>query len=320
MNEQTTVPRYRFLAASILVSSFVLAGAWLYTAPRPDPLQNTAAVPDADIQKKSVLEEKVLPSDGIALPVRWGDLGIKMAGVGVVDREKFEALYANHGEFDLEARRLFGEEMNEPLRMTPENAGLLLNLFWALGLGTKNDILEQGPIADPKYGGADTFASTAGWTIAQGDPMNHYSRHPFVLLTKEQQDLVRRVSKNIYRPCCPNPVYFPDCNHGMAMLGFLELMASQGVSEQDMWKAALAVNSYWFPDTYITIATYMKNKGVPWEKVNPREMLGINYSSASGYARIAAQAQLQPQRGGSGCGVDTGQQAEPQRERGGCSI
>ena len=90
----------------------------------------------------------------------------------------------------------------------------------------------------------------------------------------------------------------------MAMLGLLELMASQEVSEQNMWKTALAVNSYWFPDTYLTIATYMKNKGVDWKDVNPQEILGVNYSSASGYAQIASRV-IAPNSSpnGSGCGV-----------------
>ena len=151
--------------------------------------------------------------------------------------------------------------------------------------------------------------------------MDHYSRHKLFELTTEQQALVDKISKGIYRPCCNNSTHFPDCNHGMAMLGLLELMASQGASEEDMWKAALVVNSYWFPDTYITIATYMKNKqSVDWQNVSTQEILGVNYSSASGYARVAAQVQSQPQRGGSGCGVDTGQTTQPQRQQGGCGI
>ena len=88
------------------------------------------------------------------------------------------------------------------------------------------------------------------------------------------------------------------------MLGLLELMASQGASEQDMWETALVVNSYWFPDTYLTIATYMKNKGVEWKDVNPQEILGVNYSSASGYARVASQiVQPQEERLRGGCGI-----------------
>ena len=99
---------------------------------------------------------------------------------------------------------------------------------------------------DPRYGGANGFASTGGWTLSDGDSMNHYNMHSFVTLTEEQQALVERVSKNIYRPCCDNSTYFPDCNHGMAMLGLLELMTSTRVTEADMYKTALQVNTFGF--------------------------------------------------------------------------
>lgn len=89
----------------------------------------------------------------------------------------------------------------------------------------------------------------------------------------------------------------------MAMLGLLELMASQGVSEEEMYKIALQVNSYWFPDNYLTIATFLKSKGVEWATVNPKEILGANFSSASANQQIAAQITTQPQGGGSGCGA-----------------
>ena len=133
--------------------------------------------------------------------------------------------------------------------------------------------------------------------------MEHYSHHALLVLSPDEQALVDKVSRGIYRPCCGNSTHFPDCNHGMAMLGLLELMASQGVSEKDMWKAALAVNSFWFPDTYFTIATYMKDKGILWKDVNPQEVLGAEYSSAQGYAAIAAQVETKGSRSGGGCGV-----------------
>lgn len=123
----------------------------------------------------------------------------------------------------------------------------MLNMFWAFGLANKNEILEKGPMMDPKYGGAGRFASTGGWTLAVGDAMSHYSMHSLIALTPEQQVLVEKVSKNIFRPCCANPAYFPDCNHGMAMLGILELMASQGKSESELYATAKAVNNIWFP-------------------------------------------------------------------------
>ena len=39
--------------------------------------------------------------------------------------------------------------------------------------------------------------------------------------------IVEEIAGNIYRPCCGNSTAFPDCNHGMAMLGLIELMVSQ---------------------------------------------------------------------------------------------
>ena len=310
------------VGASILLSSVILAGAWMYTSgPEREGQWEGKAVIRTEDFKTSELEEAVLPSEGVVLPVVWGDLGAKLASTGAIDADKFKELYASRGEFTKEYEDLLLGTSGGKLTMTKDNAGYLLNLFWALGLASKNPILDSGEMKNPRYGGAENFASTAGWTIAKGNPMDHYSRHLFFNLTPEQQKLVDRVSKGIYRPCCGNSTHFPDCNHGMAMLGLLELMASQGVSEEDMWKTALAVNSFWFPDTYLTIATYMKNKGVDWKDVNPQEILGAGYSSAQGYARIAAEVTLpQAQGGGSGCGVDTGGGVPAGREQSGCGI
>ena len=202
-----------------------------------------------------------------------------------------------------EMKALIQKSDNGSITMTSQNSGEILNLLWAFGLANKNPILENGPMADPRYGGIENFASTGGWTIAVGDPMSHYSAHQLVTLTAEQQALVENVSKNIYRPCCGNSVYFPDCNHGMAMLGLLELMASQGATEDQMYKIALAVNSYWFPDTYLTIARYFQSKGVDWDSVNPKDVLGANYSSAQGYQRILTQIAPVENKSSGGCGV-----------------
>jgi hypothetical protein len=90
----------------------------------------------------------------------------------------------------------------------------------------------------------------------------------------------------------------------MAMLGLLELMASQGVSEEEMYNIALKVNSYWFPDTYLTIAKYFEKRGVDWDDINPKEILGSAYSSAQGYRQVLAEvAPPQSRSGGGGCGV-----------------
>lgn len=249
------------------------------------------------------LEEAVAPEKGVVLPAVWGDIGRRMVETGVIDKEKFEAIYAQRGGLSAEDKALLYGSDNGKLVMNRDNAGFILNLLWGFGLGNKNAVLEKGPMTDPKYGGADRFASTGGWSIAQGDPMNHYSHYGFIQLTDAQQQKVERVSKNIYRPCCGNSTYFPDCNHGIAMLGLLELMAEQGVSEEDMYKTALVVNSYWFPDTYVTIARYFEAKGIKWADVDAKLALGNDFSSASGIQRVTAEVDPGESAGGGSCGV-----------------
>jgi len=286
------------LPASILLSAIIIAGYWFLKV--PDGSQKVEAIEQKELL---VLEAKVIPPDGIELPVNWGDLGLQLIDSGVIDKEKFMAIYTNREDVSESDKKLLEESSNGKIIMTQRNANFLLNLFWALGLGNKNEILEKGPMTDQQYGGADKFASTGGWTLARGDAMDHYSKHSFVILTSSQQTLVERVSQNIYRPCCGNSAYFPDCNHGMAMLGLLELMASQGVSEREMYKVALQVNAYWFLDTYLTIAKYLETKGDSWQKADPKEILGPNYSSAAGYQKILSQVSPPTQRGGGSCGV-----------------
>src|SRR3989338_5599079 len=190
----------------------------------------------------SQLEEAVLPSKGVELPVTWGDLGKQLVDAGAIDAAAMESLYQNRGGMPAEYRTLLSGSSDKKLVITQDNAGYLLNLLWALRLANKNPILgDTTEMMNPGYGGAGNFASTGGWTIAKGGAVNHYNMHALVTLTADQQKLVDKVSRGIYRPCCGNSTHFPDCNHGMAMLGLLELMASQGVSEEEMYKVALAV-------------------------------------------------------------------------------
>ncbi|MDO8575040.1 MAG: hypothetical protein Q7R61_02080 [bacterium] len=285
---------YYLAVASIALLAVIAAYAWFSPA-----------------ETKILESNQAISPDSIELPIIWGNLGARMISAGVIDRAKLEAIYAQRGGLTDEEKQILEGETGK-LKITQKNSGFILNMLWALGIGNKNEILEKGPMMT--YGGADSpaealakagnFASTGGWTLAKGGAMEHYSKHSFITLTQAQQLLVEEVSKNIYRPCCDNPTYFPDCNHGMAMLGLLELMASQGVSESDMYKIALAVNSYWFPDTYLTIAKYLKEKkNISWVDANPKEILGRNYSSGSGYQNILSQVAPPINNKGQGCGI-----------------
>jgi hypothetical protein len=290
---------------AVLIAGVLIAGSlWYRGGGGAQQVQLKNSQDTGTTNQVLALEESVAPVEGVVLPVTWGDLGAKLVSVGAIDAEKLEAIYNQRGAFTDEYKDLLLGQNNGTLKITRENAAYLLNLLWALGLASNNPILDSGEMTDPAYGGAQNFASTGGWTIARGNPMDHYSAHRFFNLTTEQQSLVDKVSRGIFRPCCGNSTHFPDCNHGMAMLGLLELMASQGVGEKEMYRAALAVNAYWFPDTYRTIAVYMKNNGTAWANVSPEEILGAQYSSGPGFATIKSKiTQPQPQGNGGGCGV-----------------
>lgn len=263
------------VGASIIVASMIASGG-------KGPSGKAAATATANS-----LEEKVSPTKGVELPVTWGDLGRKMTGAGVIDQAKFAALYAERGGMASDIKAMLQNSGNGRILITRENSGSVLNLLWALGLGNKNDILAKGEMSDPRYGGPGVFASTGGWTLAEGDPMRHYNMHELMKLDPEAQAKVERVTKNIYRPCCGNSTHFPDCNHGMAMLGLMELMASQGASEADMYRAALTVNSYWFPEQYATIAAWFASQKVAWNNVDPQKALGADYSSGAGFQQVS---------------------------------
>lgn len=270
-------------------------------ASAPTPAQAvTVTTPTDDI---AALRAAVLPVDGIELPIAWGDLGPRLAATGALDRAAFDALYDARGGLSPEVRALLDGTLTGTVRMTETNAGELLNVLWAFGLANTNRVLTEGPMVDPRYGGAQNFASTGGWTLAAGNGMDHYSAHALVTLTDEQQALVERVSQGIYRPCCGNSTYFPDCNHGMAMLGLLELLAAAGIPEDAMFNIALQVNAYWFPQTYLTIARYKATQGTAWADVDAKEVLGDAFSSARGYRTIASQVAPLPGGGGGSCGI-----------------
>lgn len=290
-----------FMAGIII--GFVLSGIYGSSLFKKTPGLSSAA--DSLSSNSADSGEQNLPSfsESVVLPVRWDNLGKQMVESGVINASELEKIYSQRGGLDEDSKKLLYSADNGNLVINAKNSSLLLNLLWALGLGNKNPVLENGPMQEKQYGGPGNFASTGGWTLAKGETMDHYSKYNFVNLTAEQQALVEQVSKEIYRPCCGNSTYFPDCNHGMAMLGLLELMASQGASEAEMYKTALIVNSYWFPDNYKTIAKFMQSKGVKWGNVNPQEILGANLSSIQGYNQIVSQ--IQPVQGGKGggCGV-----------------
>lgn len=236
------------------------------------------------IFQRRVLFEEINPSKGYEIGIKYGNLGPKMLEIGVIDFDKFKDVYKESNPLTDEQIKILKDGSEKKIKITTENSHFLLNFFWALGLANKTRILDEGEMITYSEGQAGNFASTGGWSLGKEDSMNYYSNNSIIPLTDEQEDLVLKVSSNIYRPCCDNPTSFPDCNHGMALLGVLELMASQGASEKEMYRIAKYINAFWFPSTYYDLAKYFDAKeGKKFSEIDGKVILGKDYSSATGY-------------------------------------
>ncbi len=262
--------------------------------------------PDPTKLQQEITKE-VLPQK-VNLGISFEDSVVRMVKFGAIDKEKLLSLYEDRGGLKDEEKKLLDATSDKEIILTPDNAGLLLNLLWPLGIANKTNVLSEGPMGTQYKDTVGNFASTGGWTLGKEDGGSLYNRFEILKLTPQEENLVTEISQNIYRPCCGNSTYFPDCNHGAAMLGFIELAVTQGMPKEQIYQKALALNSLWFPQTYAELGVYFRmKKGTPWTQVDPQEVLGQNYSSGSGYIAISKQLQaeglLPKVEGGGGCGV-----------------
>jgi len=302
--DTSSVRRIRLIASAVIVItvSFLAGLGSGYLTWGQDDTAETE-------QKKELaaLYEQVNPKDGYALPVSYGELGPRLIEGGVIDYEAFAAIYTNSGNPLSDAQiEILKQGSDEQIVITAENAHFLLNYFWAVGLANKNPILTAGAMVQNSDGQVERFASTGGWTLAAKPIMEVYAGMDLIPLTPEQQARAEEVAAGVYRPCCNNPTLFPDCNHGMAMLGLFELMASQDASTDQMFEAAKYINAFWFPQQNLETALYLKaNQNVDFEEADARLVTGAGYSSGSGYAVTHQQLQASgllpqaPNQGGS---------------------
>lgn len=275
---------------------FALALPWT-KKPTPTPVQTETVV---------AIDEILPPS--MNLGVSWEEVIVKMVKNGAIDKQKLLQLYEGRQADLAEVKHLLDSPNNDEIVVTRDNAGLILNLLWPLGIANKTDVLSLGPMGTQYKNEIGNFASTGGWTLGAKDGGKLFNSQTLVQLTQEQEAMVTEIAQNIYRPCCGNSTYFPDCNHGAAMLGFIELAVASGMPKEEIYKKALVLNSYWFPQTYAEIATYMKAKrNLAWKDVDPKEALGVEFSSGQGAAKVNKELQtlglLPSVSGGGGCGI-----------------
>ena len=256
---------------------------------------NTSATGAASGNTSSALAaaflDEVNPPHGYRLPVSYGSLGPALLQSGAIDYDKFAAIYAEAGTPLTKTQiKILTQGGDEPIVIDSENAHFLLNFFWAVGLANKNPILTEGPITKQSNGRIDGFASTGGWTVGAKPVKELFASTGLISLSPEQQARVEEAAAAVYRPCCDNSTFFPDCNHGMAMLGFLELMGSQNATVEEMLTAAKYINAYWFPQQAVEIAVFLKAaQNVDFVDADPRLVVGAQLSSGSGSGQVRAQ-------------------------------
>ncbi|MBI4080930.1 MAG: hypothetical protein HY430_04130 [Candidatus Levybacteria bacterium] len=249
-----------------------------------------------------ILKQQVIPQKGFALGVVWNDVGKQLIGSGAIDQKKYEELFVNESQAKAEMRYLVNASKDHMV-ITESNARFMVNTLWAFGLVNKSKLLDEGAMKTEGGGNHMNYASTGGFSLGAKATSELYSSTPIIKLTTEQEELVQRISQNVYRPCCNNPASFPDCNHGMAALGYIELAVSQGLSEKEIYKDVLALNSFWFPQTYVEQAAYFQKQAKAWGSIDPKIALSKQYSSAQGAQIVSQSVQDVPglQTPGGGC-------------------
>ncbi len=227
--------------------------------------------------------DQVVPPGGVTLGFSFGGSLQRLIAAGALDPAKYEALYRPAGGVPVWVMRLLRAPSYGPIHLSRETAGYLLNLLWPLGLATRTRINLLSPINDVRL---PSYASTAGWTLGEGKGYTYFNRVHTMTLSSEQEALVHDVATTTFRPCCDNPTFFQDCNHGSALLGLIELVASQRATREQLYGAALTANSYWFPENYVlTSVQFMRSGHSQWRSLAPSMILGTDFSSLSGWQR-----------------------------------
>jgi hypothetical protein len=266
------------IAAAVLLPSIgsALAGARLVRKGAAD--EN----PDGNYEPYRQAVATVLPWAGHLCRIALKDSVVRTISEGVIDRDKYLALKGGADYLPADCLAALNAASDNTIRLTTTNASEYVDLLWPVGLANHLSDNENGSLAGPDV---DNFASTGGWNLGHAETGGEYfNKYAIVDLTADAQELAVRVAKATFRPCCDNSTFFQDCNHGSALFAVLQLGASQGLDEDALYREALAFNSFWFPDTYIATALLFKAlHQVDWVDVDPKLVMGPDYSTASGW-------------------------------------
>lgn len=102
---------------------------------------------------------------------------------------------------------------------------------------------------------------------------------------------------------------FPDCNHGAAELALIEMMASQGFNESQMFVVLQEFLSEYFPQNMFEVGVVYASHGINFSSVPANMAVGRTLFSASGSQNVGSYIQryglLQSDSGSSSSGSNS---------------
>ena len=285
---------------------------------------------------QAILYAQVTPQAGYTLPFKWGDSIRKLIQAGALNVSNLTIILNNsHQPLTFSEKEILNGTYSGYIQFNSTNTEFVQIVLWGLGINNNNTIITKGPIINASTPYANSinanstlkqqlnqnitnqnitsqwvashyFASTGGYGPIGKLQMGMLN---VINLTPLEQGEMYDVATHSYRPCCDNPTAFPDCNHGAAALGLIELLASQGANQTQMFSAVQYFYQYQFPQQFAEIAAYFDSQGMNYSQVNSSTVMGFNFSSYSGFSNVNQYLQkngiLQQLSGSSGasCGA-----------------
>ena len=267
-------------------------------------INNATKILGGNTINQTLLAAQVIPTTGYTLSFKWGGSVHKLVETGALNTSNLSIILNNSKQpLTTVEKGILNGTYNGYIQFNSTNAEFVQLVLWSLGINNNNTILNNGPIINasipyavqinnnatlnqkvtPQYVASHYFASTGGYGPLGKLQLGGLN---IINLTSQQQALMYDVATHSYRPCCDNPTAFPDCNHGAAALGLIELLASQGANESQMYGAVRDFYQYQFPQQYAEIAAYFDSQGMNYSQVNSSVVMGYSFSSYSGFSNV----------------------------------
>ncbi len=304
----------------ILIVAFVLIPAFYYSSitKNHSPSSNiknmtssntngSTQIQNSNTINLTILSGQISPKTGYTLPFKWGNSIKVLVQTGALNVSNLTIILNSSGQpITFTEKEILNGTYNGYIQFNSTNTEFVQIVLWALGINNNNTIINEGPIinssaqisneirnnstnstlrqqATPYFVASHYFASTGGYGPIGKLQLGGIND---VILSQPQQIIADYTATNSYRPCCDNPTAFPDCNHGAAALGLIELLASQGATQSQIFDALRYFYQYQFPQQYTEIAAYFYLQGKNYSQINSSEVMGYNFSSFSGYYSV----------------------------------